>query len=81
MKKIDVKAFSLSVGLSFGLFTMMLGWISYWGWGDKVVEIIGSAYIGYDSTFIGGIIGGLWGFVDLAIGAAIVAFLYNKLVK
>lgn len=81
MKKLNVKALALSTGLSFGVFIMLLGWTAYWGWGDKVVDVLSSAYIGYAPSFTGGIIGGLWAFVDMAIGAAIIAYLYNRFNK
>ena len=81
MQKINVKAFALAWGVSFGVYFLFLGWVSILGWGDKIVEAISSFYIGYAPTFLGGIIGGIWAFFDGAIGGAIIALLYNVFAK
>ena len=81
MQKIDVKAFALAWGISFSVSVSFLGWAAMFGWGVKLVDMISSLYIGYAPTFIGGIIGGVWAFFDWAIGAGIVAIVYNALVK
>ena len=77
MQKLNVKAFALAWGISFGVWVLVLGWLAAFGWGEKIVEIISSFYIGYASTFWGGIIGGVWAFFDGAIGGAIIALIYN----
>jgi len=56
---------------------LSLGWASMFGVGIKFVEIIASVYIGFAPSFIGGIIGGIWGFFDGGIGGNIIAFVYN----
>ena len=81
MQKISVKAFALAWGISFGLYALLLGWLAAFGWGDKIVDILSSFYIGYAPTFLGGIIGGVWAFFDGAIGGAIMALIYNAFVK
>ena len=80
-KKINVKSFTLALGLSIGVYMLFLGWVSAFGWGTKIVEVISSLYIGFTPGFIGGIIGGLWGFVDGAIGGFLIAVIYNAFVK
>ncbi len=67
-------------GLSFGLWIMILGWLASYGWGNSIVNLLSPLYIGYAPTFVGGIIGGIWGFFDWGIGAAIVAWIYNMVV-
>ena len=81
MEKIDVKSFGLAWGVSFGVYIMSLGWIAKFGWATKIVDLLSSVYLGYAPTFWGGIIGGMWAFVDAAIGGAIIAFVYNLAIK
>ena len=81
MKEIDVKAFALAWGISFGAYMMLLGWIASFGWATNIVELLSSFYRGYAPGFLGGIIGGVWAFVDAAIGGAIIAWIYNLIVK
>lgn len=56
---------------------LLLGWISVRGWGARVVEVLSSLYIGFASTFWGGVIGGLWGFADAFLAGLVFALLYN----
>ena len=82
MAKLNVKAFALAVGIVWGAAMFLLGILAMLcGWGAKFVEILSSLYIGYNATFLGSIIGAAWGFVDAGIGAAVVAWLYNKFAK
>jgi len=81
MKKLDVKAFSLSFGITSGIGIMVLGWLAITGWGIKLVDVMSSLYIGYSASFWGGIIGGIWAFVDWGVGALIIALIYNALLS
>lgn len=81
MEKINIKAFALAWGVSFGLYALLLGWVAYFGWAVKAVEVLSSIYIGYAPTFLGGLVGGIWAFIDATIGGAIIAFVYNLTVK
>ncbi|MCL7414051.1 MAG: bacteriophage holin [ANME-2 cluster archaeon] len=81
MEELSVKALSLGIGGTCALYLLLLGWASIFGWGTDLVEIISPVYLGYNSTFIGGIIGALWGFVDGAIAGAIIALIYNAVVR
>jgi hypothetical protein len=77
MEKLNVKALAVGLGVSWGLAMLFVGWASIFGWGTKVVEVTSSLYIGFAPSFLGGIIGAIWGFFDGAIGGAIIAFVYN----
>ena len=82
MAKLNVKAFGLAVGIVWSVGMFVLGIIAMaFGWGGKFVEILSSLYIGYKATFLGSIIGAVWGFIDAGIGGIIVAWLYNKFAK
>ena len=77
MGKINVRAFALGLGISWGVYMIFIGWLAPLGWGTEFVSIISTLYIGFSPGFVGGLIGGLWGFLDGAIGGFIIAFIYN----
>ena len=79
--KLNVKAFTLSFGITFGIYMLFLGWVSAFGWGIRDVSVIADLYLGYSPTFIGGIIGGIWGFIDGAICGFLLSYFYNNLMK
>ena len=79
MEKLSVKGMALALGITWALCVVLLGIAGMFGWGIGVVAALGTLYIGYEATFLGLIIGAVWGFIDCAIGGAIIAFLYNKL--
>ncbi len=76
--KLNVRAFSLALGIWWGLVLFVLAWWVIW-----VVEPLGSptfierVFIGYEFTPVGSVIGLLWGFVDGLIAGAIIAYVYN----
>ncbi len=81
MEKLNVKALAVGLGVSWAVCMLFVGWVSIFGWGTKFVEMMSSVYIGFTPTFLGGIIGAVWGFIDGAIGGAIIAFVYNAIAK
>ena len=80
--KINVMGLALAFGISCGFYAIFIG-VTAWifNWGNPIVAMLSSLYIGYKASLIGSIIGGLWAFVDGFIGGAIIAWLYNKFVK
>ena len=81
MTKLNVKAFAISFGVSWGVAMLLLGWLSVLGFGTSVVTLMSSMYFGFRPGFTGGIIGALWGFIDAGIGGAIIALIYNAVLK
>lgn len=81
MKKLNVKALAIALGVSWAVYILFIGWASIFGWGTKFVEMMSSVYIGFTSTFLGGIVGAIWGFIDGALGGAIIALVYNAIVR
>lgn len=82
MAKLDVKAFGLAVGIFWGASLFIMGIVNMLsGYGAAYVEFMATIYIGYKATVLGSITGAMVGFIDAGIGAAIVAWLYNKLAK
>ena len=77
--KLDVKAFALAGGIFWGLGLFFLTWwiIAFDG-ATGEPTLIGRLYRGYTISPIGSIIGLVWAFFDGLIGAAILAWLYNK---
>ncbi len=76
--KISVKGLALGLGVMWSLGILCLGWAAaLFGWGNRLVETIGSVYLGYRPSFLGAIIGAIWAFFDGALGGAILALVYN----
>jgi hypothetical protein len=79
--KLSVIGLALGVGIYWGLCMILSGWTSMFGWGNSFVSAMSSIYIGFEPTFIGGIIGGIWGFFCGYISGGVTAFFYNKFKK
>ena len=75
--KLNILSCALALGVTWGIAMVFAGWTSIFGWGSLFVKTMHSVYIGYEPSFIGGIIGGLWGFADGFFGGAVFAFFYN----
>lgn len=78
-KKIKVAPLAFALGITWGLGLLIAAWLGWWttNYAHGFVETFSSIYIGYSSTFWGGIIGFLWGFADLFIAGLIIAWIYN----
>ncbi len=81
MNKLNVKALAIALGSSWALCMLLTGWASIFGWSAKFVEVMGSIYIGFEPTLLGGIVGAIWGFVDGAIAGLLIAIIYNAAAK
>jgi hypothetical protein len=81
MLRLSIKGLAISVGVAWAAIVLFIGWVAIFGWGTKVVEVMSALYIGYAPTWLGGIIGAAWAFVDGAIGGLIIALVYNALVR
>jgi hypothetical protein len=80
--KLDVKAFALTVGLFWGLMLFLATWwmiLLEGATGEST--LLGRIYVGFSISPAGSLIGLLWALVDGAIGGAIFAWLYNRLVR
>jgi hypothetical protein len=78
--KLNVKAFALSAGIVWGLIvflsTMMMLLRGYPG---GIVSHLGGIYIGYSISFVGSIIGLIWGFISMYVVAWLFCYLYNRM--
>lgn len=78
--KLAVATFGLAFGIIWALGAFLLGMMAALsGWGIAIVEVLSTLYIGYSPTFVGSIAGAVWGFADGFVFAALVAWLYNRL--
>lgn len=76
--RLHIWSFGFALGILWGLSMLLTGWVAMtMGWGEDFVFALRAMYIGYDVTFWGSVIGGIWGFVDMFIGGVILAWLYN----
>jgi len=76
--KLSVLSIGLAFGIMWALGVFLMGLVCWQtGWGDKMVEVFASIYIGYKPTLVGSVIGGFWGFIDAFIGGIVFAWLYN----
>ncbi len=81
MEKLSVKGLAIGLGASWAICMLFAGWASIFGWCTEFVEVMSSIYVGLKPTFLGGIIGAVWGFIDGAIGGLIIAVVYNAVTK
>ena len=79
--KLNIKAFALACGMFWGLGLLVLTWwIMLFDGATGETTFIGQIYRGYNISFVGSLLGLVWGFFDGLIGGALFAWLYNALV-
>jgi|SRR3989344_6015403 len=76
---IDSINFGIALGGVLGIVVFFLGIVSMFGWGTQAVTVLSSLYVGYDSTMLGAIAGGLWGLVYGFVAGIFIAWFYNQL--
>ena len=70
--------FGFAWGLMWAIGLLLMGWSAWlWGYGMAFVALFASVYIGYGPTFLGAVLGAVWGFIDFFIFAWLVALIYN----
>ncbi|MBU0577192.1 bacteriophage holin [Patescibacteria group bacterium] len=80
MNKLNATALGLSFGIIWGLAIALVVIASmYANWGGAFLDVMGSLYIGVESTWLGALYGAVWGFVDGFIGLFLMAWIYNKI--
>ena len=82
MKKLNITAFALACGITWGIGVFILSLVAMWsGLGAKFMVILQDMYIGAGMSFTGAFVGMVWAFADAFVGAAVFAFLYNYFVS
>ncbi len=77
---INTKNFALAGGIVWAAVMLIMTWVSVpTGYAAVVLNAVASIYPGYTITWLGGIIGAIYGFIDMFIGLYIFGWLYNKL--
>jgi len=80
--KINTKALAISAGITWGLAIFLLTvWFLVMGYNGNLLAKLGSIYLGYSVSWVGTIIGFVYGFADGLIGGALLGYLYNKFAK
>jgi len=75
-------SFGLAMGIFWAVAVFVMGVIAdatgaTGGYGTQFVTGLGTVYIGYQATFWGSVIGGIWAFIDGFFCGLIFAWLYN----
>jgi len=78
---LSVMGLALGFGITWGLWTLIAGWVAMFGWNIDFVAVMHSSYLGYEPSFVGAIIGGIWAFVHAGITGGVIAFFYNRFKK
>lgn len=82
MNKLNIKALGLSLGIVGAVYMLFLGLAAtYLNWGNSMLDVVSTLYIGYKATLAGSIIGAVWGFIDGFICGVLIAFFYNRFSK
>lgn len=70
--------FAFAFGLLWGLGWLLVGLAGWqWGYATPLINVMGSAYLGYAPTLLGSIYGAIWGFVDGFIFVWLAILIYN----
>jgi len=76
--RLHVLNLGLALGITWAIGMFLLGIFAWlFSWGNDMVAVLGSLYLGYMPTFLGSIIGAIWGFVDCFIAGVLIAWIYN----
>lgn len=80
--KLNVKAFSLTCGLMWGMGIFLLTWwIILFEGSTHDITFISRCYRGFNISPLGSVIGLIWALADGAITGAIFAWLYNLIAE
>ncbi len=64
--KLSIKAFGLTCGILWGLAVLLVTiWITITSSGGSTLGLLHKFYFGYSVSWLGGIVGLIWGFVDV----------------
>ncbi len=76
-KKLDPWALAASLGFTWMIGIVFLGVAAGLGWGEDLIPLISSIYLGFDTSAVGIVLGAIWAFVDGVIAGALLALFYN----
>jgi len=79
MMRLHTKALALSAGIVVGgsVFIITLAGV-FFGYGEVFLQLLESIYPGYSISLVGSAIGLVYGFLDGALCAGLIGYVYNK---
>jgi len=77
--RLDIRAFAIACGVIAAVMMLVGTWAYVLALGPTQWEFVAKFYKGYSVSWLGGIVGAIYGFIDGAVGGIIFAWLYNKL--
>jgi hypothetical protein len=76
---LNPKSLGLAGGILWGAAIVLMTYLNmFFGYGSMWSLLIADVYLGYEVTFLGSIIGFIWGFFDAFVGFFLLAWFYNK---
>ena len=77
--RLHVSSLGLAFGVLWGASVCVVALIAmaHGSYGMEFVNAIGTLYIGYKATWLGSLIGLVWGFIDAFVMGVVLAWLYN----
>ncbi len=79
--RLDAKAFALASGVVWGVVVFLATNLSLLRHGGETLSKLEQVYPWYNVSFVGSIIGLVWGFVTMFVLGWVLVFLYNKFSK
>lgn len=77
---LDPKKLGFSGGILWALCMFITTLFAVWvGYGKEFLNMMGSVYPGYTVTYVGSIVGLVYGFFDGFIGFYLLAWIYNRI--
>jgi hypothetical protein len=74
-------ALGVAIAVLWTFYVVGLGIVAMFGWGNALVEVLASLYIGYEASIIGVLIGAVWAIVDGFIAGVVIAWVYNAVAE
>lgn len=78
-QKLHSFGLGMAIGVLWGASVILMAVLTmFTEYGGSFVATIGQYYLGYEATWLGAVIGGIWALVDGFVGGFLIAWLYNK---
>lgn len=78
--KLDAVKFGIAFGIIYATIFFLYAMIgALFGWGEEMIDLIGKFYVGFGASFMGAVIGAIWGLAIGFVFFALAAWIYNRL--
>jgi len=82
MNKLNVKAFGLALGITWGGLIFILGICNIlFFWSNLLLRLMSMAYVGCRPTVLGNIFSAIWAFIYASIFGFTLAWVYNRIIE